>query len=308
MAKFYYSLCWRADRIALPPKRFGINCMLSYRHAFHAGNHADVLKHLVLQQIVLHLVTKPKPFWVIDTHAGAGLYNLDSLQAQKGDEWQSGIGRLWGKRGLCPEIDRFLDAVQQVNTEGALRYYPGSPTVTAQLLRRDDKLRLFELHSAEYGVLEGCFEHSRGKQIMVQRSDGFDALKALLPPPTRRGLVLVDPAYETASDYRLVIKALADGLRRFSSGVYAIWYPMLAKSESQALPDQLKAIAGKNWLHIKLQVKPTVVNGFGMFGSGMFVVNPPWTLQKSLQRSLEILSPLLVDYDGAGFTLESQME
>lgn len=281
--------------------------MLSYRHAFHAGNHADVLKHLVVQQIVRHLSAKPKPFWVIDTHAGAGLYDLNSSSAKKCDEWQSGIGRLWGKQGLCAEVDAFLDTVRRVNPDDQLNCYPGSPLFAAQFLRKNDRMRLFELQQAECGVLEGCFERSRGKQIVVQRSDGFAAVKALLPPPPRRGLVLVDPAYETASDYRLVVKTLADGMERFSSGVYAIWYPLLAKRESQELPEQLKSIAEKNWLNIKLQVKPTVVNDFGMFGSGLFVVNPPWTLQDSLQRTLEKISPLLVDHDDGGFTIESRM-
>lgn len=279
--------------------------MLSYRHAFHAGNHADVLKHLILIQIAQYLGEKPTPFWIIDTHAGAGRYALDSAHASKLAEYRDGIGRLWNAKGLPPAAAEYVDFVRLLNPDGQLRHYPGSPWLASQLLRDGDRLRLYELHSSDVKLLQDCFRSS-GRQVMVTAGDGFAGLKAVLPPPPRRALVLIDPSYETRDDYTNVIKGLQEALKRFPTGTYALWYPMLTKPESVKLPARLKALGAANWLHATLQVAAPARDGFGMHGSGMFIINPPWTLEKKLHETLPVLVPLLARGEGAKYDLESQ--
>jgi 23S rRNA (adenine2030-N6)-methyltransferase len=279
--------------------------MLSYRHAFHAGNHADVLKHLILIQIAQYLGEKPTPFWIIDTHAGAGRYALDSAHASKLAEYRDGIGRLWNTKGLPPAAAEYVDFVRLLNPDGQLRHYPGSPWLASQLLREGDRLRLYELHSSDVKLLQDCFR-SAGRQVMVTAGDGFAGLKAVLPPPPRRALVLIDPSYETRDDYANVIKGLQEALKRFPTGTYALWYPMLSKPESVKLPNRLKALGATNWLHATLQVAAPARDGFGMHGSGMFIINPPWTLEKKLHETLPVLVPLLAQGEGARYTLESE--
>ena len=279
--------------------------MLSYRHAFHAGNHADVLKHLILIQIAQYMGEKPTPFWIIDTHAGAGHYALESAHASKLAEYRDGIGRLWEAKGLPPAAADYVDFIRLQNPDGQLRHYPGSPWLASQLLRDGDRLRLYELHSSDVKLLQECFGNG-GRQIMVTAGDGFAGLKAILPPPPRRALVLIDPSYETRDDYTNVVKGLQDAMKRFPTGTYALWYPMLSKPESVKLPNRLKALGADNWLHATLQVKAPSRDGYGMHGSGMFIINPPWTLEKKLHETLPVLVPLLTQGPGAKFTLESE--
>ncbi|MBS1145104.1 MAG: rRNA ((2030)-N(6))-methyltransferase RlmJ [Proteobacteria bacterium] len=279
--------------------------MLSYRHAFHAGNHADVLKHLILIEIAQYMAEKPAPFWIIDTHAGAGRYALDSAQATKLGEYRDGVGRLWETKGLPKAALNYLDFVRMLNPDGQLRHYPGSPWLARQLLRDSDRLRLFEMHSTDSKLLADCFKGS-GRAVAITDGDGFAGLKALLPPPTRRGLVLIDPSYETKADYVGVVKALQESLKRFATGTYALWYPMLTKPESRQLPDKLKRLGASNWLNATLEVKGPPKDGFGMYGSGMFIINPPWTLEKTLHDTLPTLAGLLAQGDGAKYTLESE--
>jgi 23S rRNA (adenine2030-N6)-methyltransferase len=279
--------------------------MLSYRHAFHAGNHADVLKHLILLQIAEYLGEKPAPFWIIDTHAGAGRYALESAHASKLAEYKDGIGRLWEAKGLPPAAKDYVEMVRQLNPDGQLRHYPGSPWLARQMLRGDDRLRLYEMHSTDAKLLHECFSGS-GREVAITDGDGFTGLKAILPPPPRRALVLIDPSYETKGDYTAVIKALQEALKRFPTGTYALWYPMLSKLESRQLPDKLKRLGCSNWLHATLEVKAPAKDGFGMNGSGMFVINPPWTLEKKLHETLPKLTELLAQGAGAKYTLESE--
>lgn len=281
--------------------------MLSYRHAFHAGNHADVLKHLILIQIATYMAEKPAPFWIIDTHAGAGRYSLVSAQAAKLGEFRDGIGRLWEKKGLPPAVTDYVDFVRQLNPDGKLAQYPGSPWLARQLLREADRLRLYEMHSTDIKLLQECFKGA-GRQVAVSEGDGFAGLKALLPPPPRRALVLIDPSYETKNDYTAVVKGLQEALKRFPTGTYALWYPMLAKLESRQLPERLKRLGAANWLHATLEVKAPAREGFGMHGSGMFIINPPWTLEKTLHETLPKLTSLLAQGDGAKYTIESQSQ
>jgi len=292
--------------------------MLSYRHAFHAGNHADVLKHVVLIQLLRYLGQKEAPYMFVDTHAGAGVYALDTGYAAKSAEHESGIARLWERTDLPPAVDDYVQLVKTLNPSGKMRYYPGSPYCANAVLREQDRMRLFELHPSDSKLLEENFRKldahaaaqghrsgGRGKRVMIQKGDGFAGLKALLPPPSRRGLVLIDPPYEVKDDYRRVKTTLADALTRFATGTYAVWYPLLQRMESRQLPDQLKRLPGKDWLNVTLSIGGASPDGFGLYSSGMFVINPPWTLESNLQA----LMPYLVDVLGrdadAGFTLET---
>ena len=277
--------------------------MFSYRHAFHAGNHADVLKHFVLLQLTRYLAQKDKPFWYLDTHAGAGAYALDAGHAQKLSEYREGIGRLWERKDLPPALADYVALVRRLNPGERLAAYPGSPYFALWTLRDDDRLRLFELHSKDTQLLQACFADA-GKRVIVEASDGFAGLKALLPPPTRRAVTLIDPSYEDKSDYERVILALKESLARFATGTYALWYPQLTRREAHELPQRLKRLPAKSWLHVALRVREPAADGFGMHGSGMFVINPPWTLQATLAEVMPYLAKVLAVDSGAGFTLE----
>lgn len=277
--------------------------MLSYRHAFHAGNHADVLKHYLEVQLLNYLAQKDKPFWYIDTHAGAGCYALDTGYATQNAEYESGIAKLWQRDDLPSSLAQYVALVKAINSDEQLKLYPGSPLVAANLLRAQDKLRLFELHPTDSDILQENFA-GRGTQVLIQTADGFNALKALLPPPPRRALVLIDPPYEDKQDYQRVVTGLREGLKRFATGIYAVWYPQLQRSEAQQLPAQLKQLPVKSWLHVALSVQGKSEDGFGMYGSGMFVLNPPWTLFAMLQEVMPYLLAQLGQDEQAGFTLE----
>ncbi|MBP9714423.1 MAG: 23S rRNA (adenine(2030)-N(6))-methyltransferase RlmJ [Sterolibacterium sp.] len=277
--------------------------MLSYRHAFHAGNHADVLKHAVLTHMLQYMTAKDAPCMYIDSHAGAGVYALDSGYATKLAEYQEGIARLWTRDDLPALISGYVELVRQLNPDGQLRLYPGSPWFAQTLLREQDKLRLFELHSSDYPLLARQCPPD-GRRIQIQPSDGLAGLKALLPPPSRRALTLIDPSYEIKNDYRDVISALQEGLRRFATGTYALWYPQLARPESRQLVDKLKALPLRHWLHVSLTVGTPPDRDAGMTGSGLFIINPPWTLAAALEDSLPWLVRALGQSADAHYHLE----
>ena len=277
--------------------------MFSYRHGFHAGNHADVLKHVVLVEMLAYLTAKETPLWVVDTHAGAGAYSLDSAFAQKKGEFRDGIGRLWGRSDLPRALIDYLDQVKRFNKDGELRHYPGSPQIALQMLREQDRLQLFELHTTESQVLQQQFANAK-RRVSVQAADGFAGLKAVLPPVSRRGLVLIDPPYEDKEDYRKVVAAMRDALQRFATGVYAVWYPQVQRQESQDLPGQMKQLADRDWLHASLTVKAPAKDGLGLHGSGLFIFNPPWNLEASLQAALPVLARLLGQDAKATFKLK----
>jgi len=283
--------------------------MLSYRHVFHAGNHADVLKHAVLLAVLDHFNQKDKPYWLIDTHAGAGGYRLDAGRATTHAEFSEGIGRLWEHPNLPPLLARYVAAVRADNAEGKLRRYPGSPLLALRAMRPADKLRLFELHPADVKLLGQAIAAATPdaqKRVQIKQEDGFAGMKALLPPPSRRGLVLIDPAYEDKRDYAAVVTAVKEGLQRFATGTFMVWYPLLQKNESITLAGKLKKLA-PDWLNATLTVQPPNPDGIGMHGSGVFLVNPPWTLAAVLKETLPWLAEVLkVGADGtAGFTLET---
>ncbi|MCB1909387.1 MAG: 23S rRNA (adenine(2030)-N(6))-methyltransferase RlmJ [Rhodocyclaceae bacterium] len=280
--------------------------MLSYRHAFHAGNHADVLKHAVLLAVLDHLGRKDKPLTLVDTHAGAGRYALDSAHADKTGEWRDGAARLFGRDGLPALLDRYCRAIAGFNRGGPLRFYPGSPLLMHGALRADDRLRLFELHPTDFGFLEKAFA-AGDRRVVLAREDGFRGLRALLPPPSRRALVMIDPAYERREDYAAVVDTLHDALRRFAGGCYMVWYPRLQKAESKLLAGRLIELAPPSWLHVWLDVARPSPDGFGMHGSGLVLFNPPWTLPRDLAEAMPVLVDRLGRDGHARFGLDSHM-
>ncbi len=280
--------------------------MLSYRHAFHAGNHADVLKHVVLVQLLRYLTRKDKPLWFIDTHAGAAAYALDEGYATKNAEYESGIGRLWAREDPPQMVGEYLGQVGALNPKTELRRYPGSPQLVMQILRKQDRLRMFELHSSESRLLQQYFRGDAPRAI-AQAGDGFAGLQAVLPPPSRHALVLIDQSYEDKGDSRRVLAALRDAQKRFAAGVYAVWYPQVQRRESSQFPGLLKQLQDKDWLHVALTVKKPVAGGFGLHGSGMFILNPPWLLREALDRAMPYLAGVLAQDAAAGFSVECEL-
>ena len=299
--------------------------MFSYRHAFHAGNHADVLKHATLIGVLRHMTEKPVPITVVDTHAGAGLYRLDSDAAQTSGEGLDGVQRLREhlSHSTTPVADlltQYLAVLDHFKAAAGATAYPGSPFISKHLLRSEDRLKLFELHPTDVRLLEKHVEQLKAqRQVAVLREDGFEQSKKFLPPPSRRGLVLMDPSYELKTDYARVVDTLKDHLKRFATGTYMVWYPIIARPESQDLPRRLKALAqqaGKDWLLATLRVKSgKVSNGSsvpgqaparpGLVASGVFVIQPPYTLKAALQAALPQMVEALGQDAQSGFSLES---
>ena len=283
--------------------------MFSYRHAFHAGNHADVLKHLVLIHSVQYLQEKDGAIMLIDTHAGAGSYSLRDGYAVISQECHGGIDRLW----KSPEFDQpdfraYREALSHFNPKDELDIYPGSPFILAHLLRPQDRLRLFELHPSDIGVLQkNIATLNKRSQIDVRQQDGFTFLKSLLPPPSRRSLILMDPSYELKSDYRAVESSLNDALERFATGTYLIWYPVLQRPESKQLIKRLHTLCEefqRPWLRAELRIAHSVSEK-RLQSSGVWVINPVWTLAPFLEKTLPILQRVLGEDTGATFDLET---
>ena len=274
--------------------------MFSYRHGFHAGNHADVLKHITLIATLRHLMQKEAGITLIDTHAGAGLYRLDGDYTETGGEAKDGVVKLMGAlraadrpaTAAAPAIDDYLDLIASFNPSGALRVYPGSPFVMHHLLRTEsrDRLKLFELHPTDSRTLSANIAQlEAGRQIAVAREDGFESVKPMLPPPpsatgSKRAMVLIDPSYEIKSDYAKVSACIQECIRRFPTGTYLVWYPIIPRAEAHDLPRRLKTLcnnAKRPWLHATLNIGQKDLGPNerqGLTASGMFVVNPPWTM------------------------------
>ncbi|MDR2759669.1 MAG: 23S rRNA (adenine(2030)-N(6))-methyltransferase RlmJ [Spirochaetaceae bacterium] len=276
--------------------------MLSYRHAFHAGNIPDVLKHGVLIYCLEYLKKKEKSLLCIDTHGGAGYYNLIEGYAAKNREWEQGITPLLKETlGTLPSLVRSLvTLVREFNPRNHtadIRRYPGSPAIMAALLRDQDRGVCFELHPADFTLLQKRFLED--PRLQIRREDGLAALKALLPPPSRRALVFIDPSYEIKDDYRILPEILKDALGRFSSGCYIIWYPLLGRKgkfppgKSTDLPEQLWSLYGGNRLQAELYTGQGISEAWGLYGSGLVIYNPPWSLKEALEESLPLLSCLL---------------
>jgi 23S rRNA (adenine2030-N6)-methyltransferase len=282
--------------------------MLAYRHAFHAGNHADVLKHLVLVQVLRRMAEKDKPFTVVDTHAGAGGYALDSSYARKKHEADGGIGALWNAADLPAALADYVRLVRDFNGGGSkLEQYPGSPAFAQMLLREHDRLRLYELHPTDERIL-ASFLGTR-PHTQVHLADGFAAVKSELPPPSRRGVLLIDPSYEIKTDYTRVLGTVREALQRFAECVVLVWIPQLQLVESAQLPQRLAGAADaapRGWLHARLTVQQADAQGFGLIGSSMFVINPPYMLHSVLDETLPVLTDRLGQYDGAHYLLEQR--
>jgi 23S rRNA (adenine2030-N6)-methyltransferase len=264
--------------------------MLSYRHAFHAGNFADVLKHLVLVHIIEYLKKKDKPFCYIDTHAGAGRYALNSEFALKNREFDGGIAKLWERDDLPAGVQRYVDLIRQCNQGKKLMHYPGSPMLAATLMRQDDRLFFYDLHSTEFKFLHTLF--AKDRRIRTFHADGLTDSPGLLPPKERRGLVLIDPAYELSGDYRLAAETLKKMHKRFATGIYALWYPVVERQQIRRLERALQDSGIENITLFELGVASDSKK-HGMTASGMIVINPPWTLEAEMRLALPWLAEVL---------------
>ena len=279
------------------------NAMLSYRHSFHAGNHADVLKHTVQSLIIEALKEKEKPFLYLDTHAGAGRYQLSGEHAERTGEYMEGIARIWQQDDLPAELEPYMNVVRHFNRGEQLRYYPGSPLIARQLLREQDSLMLTELHPSDFPLLRQEFQ--KDERTRVARADGYQQLKAKLPPDSRRGLILIDPPYEIKTDYQAVVSGISEGHKRFATGVYALWYPVVMRQQIKRMLRDLEATGIRNILQIELGVRPDS-DQRGMTASGMIVINPPWKLESQMNNVLPWLHKKLVPA-GTGHTLVNQV-
>lgn len=273
---------------------------MNYRHIYHAGNFADVLKHAVLARLITYLKQKDKPFRVIDTHAGIGLYDLSSEEAQKTGEWLDGIGRLMDAplpADVAALLEPYLATIRALNPEGALKFYPGSPKIARMLLRPADRLSLMELHPADYEVLAANF--AGDFQTRVTHLDGWLAMKAHVPPKEKRGLVLVDPPFEIEGEYRRLADGLAKAYRKFPGGVYCLWYPLKEGAPVRDFHQALEELDIPKILCTELSVRSDR-DTTGLSGSGLIVVNPPYTLKAELDRLLPFLKHKLAQDRFAG--------
>ncbi|MEO8443526.1 MAG: 23S rRNA (adenine(2030)-N(6))-methyltransferase RlmJ [Gammaproteobacteria bacterium] len=272
--------------------------MLSYQHDYHAGNHADVLKHSVLALAIRALQKKDTPLRVLDAHAGSGIYDLRSHEARKNEEFAGGIKRVLAAPSPPPELKDYLAAVRALNRVGSDIYlYPGSPQVARHLLRPDDHLELLELHPAAYAKLHRNF--GRDPRVHIHGRDVFEGLPALLPPQERRGVVLMDSAYEVKEDFVGVVELLKTCHRRWATGVYLLWYPLIRHPLAERFPAKVRATGLPKLLQVELQVEIEAFNG--MRGSGLCIVNPPFGLEGQLNQLLPWLWQTLKNDDRTGW-------
>ena len=265
---------------------------MNYRHAYHAGNHADVLKHAVLARLMEHLKKKDKPFRVIDAHAGIGLYDLAGLEAGKTGEWDGGIGKL--AEPFNAEIEALLAPYRAViaalNPDGGLRYYPGSPELALRLMRPNDRLIANELHPQDAIALEQQYLHD--PRCDVTAMDAETCLKAKLPPPERRGVILVDPPYELKTEAEKTVRMLEQGVRRFAQGVFVVWYPMKADQTAETVLTGAREIGLPGTLKVQMRVREAFKGG-GLAGSGLVILNAPWKLDAELRQLVPALAQRL---------------
>lgn len=282
---------------------------MNYRHAFHAGNFADVFKHAVLCRILHYLCEKPAAFRVIDTHAGAGLYDLTSSEAKRGGEWPGGIGRLMAaaETGALPAnaatlLKPYLDVIGALNERGTLKVYPGSPAVARAFLRAQDKLIACEIEPGAANQLARNLDNDgRIKTIAI---DGWTALSAYVPPPERRGLVLVDPPFEEEADFHRLSHLLGIAHRKWATGVYALWYPIKGRGEVDALAKRVRKLGIAKVLRAEHLVSP-VSDQTRLNGSALIIINPPWTLEAELKVLLPVLAQLLArETNSGGFRID----
>jgi 23S rRNA (adenine2030-N6)-methyltransferase len=275
--------------------------MLSYRHAFHAGNFADALKHSLLLHTLTYMTQKEKPIRIIDTHAGAGAYKFGSSQPLKNREFDSGIGKLWDKTNLPKLLQEYVDAVKKINPQERLQHYPGSPLLMQAALRPDDRLFLHELHSTDWRLLTEVI--GKDKRVTITDDDGFAGMQALLPPPDRRALVFIDPSYEIKSDYQDVVKQVVIAHRRFATGTFIIWYPVVLRLRIDEMEKAFKKSGIRNIQLFEMGIAPDNPE-YGMNSSGLMVINPPWTLWATMEQALPYLADNLSDERTGFYRLE----
>jgi len=257
-----------------------MRAVLSYRHHFHAGNFSDVFKHAVLSRLLLAATRKDTPLRYLETHAGAGVYDLSHPWAQKNREYETGIARVLWRPDVPPELARYLDAVRAENPGSGLHRYPGSPRLAQRLLRPCDRLSLFDLNRAEAESLQQIFAGDR--RVRVERRDGYEALKACLPPPERRAVVLVDSSFDRAGEFARLAQALAQAHRRFATGAFALWYPLMDSASMRAFEEDVRATGLRRILQAELEVEDEA-GATALRGCGMLLVRPPWRLDEELR-------------------------
>jgi 23S rRNA (adenine2030-N6)-methyltransferase len=270
--------------------------MLSYRHLFHAGNFADVFKHALLTRLLIAVASKDKPFCYLDTHAGIGRYDLTHPWAQKAREHENGIGRVWKAKDAPAALEPYLAAVRELNPEGALRFYPGSPLIARGLLRPTDRMVLVELNKSDHAELANAF--AREKRVAVQLMDAYQALKAYLPPAERRGLVLIDSSFDQAREFHRLVVALKEAHARWATGIYALWYPIMEARSMSDFYGQVGRSGIRKILRLELVVRPSDESNF-IPGCGMLVVNPPWHFEEEAAVILPWLAQRLAVTDAA---------
>ncbi|MDO8845708.1 23S rRNA (adenine(2030)-N(6))-methyltransferase RlmJ [Methylicorpusculum sp.] len=269
--------------------------MLSYRHGFHAGNFADVLKHSLISLAITSLNQKDKPYVYIDTHAGAGRYLLKSAYAEKTGEYLRGIARIWQLKDVPPVLSSYLGVIKSLNMGKSLIHYPGSPALVKKLIRHQDRMQLSELHSSDFPLLLDLFKGD--KQVTVNKEDGPNSLIKKLPPIQKRGLILIDPSYELKEDYRLVVETLVAALNRFATGIYGLWYPVIDRGITENLMKKLIATGIRRQLRIEFCPEPDSSRP-GMTGCGMLFINPPWQLESQARELLLLLNKHLANDEG----------
>ncbi len=280
---------------------------MNYHHDYHAGNFADVLKHVILARVVTYMKQKPRPFRVIDTHGGAGRYDLAGTEASKTGEWREGIARLFDAElppAAAELLTPYLETVRAMN--GAeLRYYPGSPLIARHLMRPDDVLIANELNAADFARLKE--ELRPFKSTTVLNIDARHAVKSLLPPKERRGLVLIDPPFEERSEFADLATAVGEAMTRFETGTYVIWYPLKDEAAADRFVATATSRAGLEFLDVRLSVMKSFA-GLGLTASGVLVINPPYMLEAELETIMPVLKDQLAEGSGAGFDLRGAVQ
>lgn len=272
---------------------------MNYCHAFHAGNHCDVLKHAALCLVLQRLKEKDKPFSVLDTHSGRGLYDLGGEAAARSPEHLGGISRLMDDPAPPAPLAPYLDAVRRQNPFGPLRWYPGSPVLIREALRRQDSAKFCELHPEEADALETALAND--PRVRIFRRNGYEAIRAFVPPVERRGLVLVDPPFEQRNEYQMLVGGLKDGVRRFATGVFMIWRPVKDRRGYEGFLESVRSHSPAKTLNCELNVVAPVEDK--LTGSGLFIVNPPYGLAPALAECLAFLAARLRQGPGAGWSL-----
>ena len=268
--------------------------MLSYQHAYHAGCYADVIKHVFLSRILKYMIQKDSPLLYLESHAGRGLYDLEDRFAKKTQEAKEGIFKLWPTRSSLPqEFKPFCEVLESLNTQQQLKYYPGSPQLAINLLRPQDRVYLCELHPQEIDHLKKC--QTQEKKIIIEDTDGLAKIKALVPPPEKRALIFIDPSYEVKSEYEMVAKTIVDNVKKFPQGVYVLWYPIVNPQYHANLLKKLKKIPSDKTLRLEFFIDNP--NKKGMYGTGLFIVNPPYVLNEEAKTIFKAFKAIFHEFN-----------